>query len=69
MRKGNKLKCLENINNFLGTPLFKKDHIYEVLYVDHEDITTKVCLNHNLWKNEYKTFDLEWVNKKFTIIS
>ena len=65
MKKGDKLKCLEDIPNFLGMSLFKKDHIYEVLYVDHEDTTIKVCLNHNLYANEYETFDLSWVNKKF----
>jgi hypothetical protein len=65
MRKGDKLKCLEDIPSFLGMPLFEKDKIYEVLYVDHEDTTIKVCLNHNLYANEYETFDLNWVNKKF----
>ena len=65
MRKGDKLKCLEDIPNVLGMPLFEKDKIYEVLYVDHEDTTIQVCLNHNLYANEYETFDLNWVNKKF----
>ena len=65
MRKGDKLKCLEDIPNVLGMPLFEKDKIYEVLYVDHENTTIQVCLNHNLYANEYETFDLEWVNKRF----
>jgi hypothetical protein len=68
MRKGDKLKCLEDINNALGMPLFKKDHIYEVLYVDNEYTTIQVCLNHILYANEYQTFDLYWVNEKFTKI-
>ncbi len=68
MRKGDKLKCLEDIPNALGMPLFKKDHIYEVLYVDNEDTTIQVCLNHILYANEYQTFDLYWVNEKFTKI-
>lgn len=68
MRKGDKLKCLEDIPNALGMPLFKKDHIYEVLYIDHEDLTIQVCLNHILYANEYQTFDLYWVQEKFKII-
>ena len=67
MRKGDKLKCLEDIPN-VGMPLFEKDKIYEVLYVDNEDTTIQVCLNHNLYANEYKTFELTWVNRKFTKI-
>lgn len=69
MKKGDKLKCLEDIPNFLGMSLFKKDHIYEVLYVDNEDATIKICLNHVSYTNEYKTFDLQWVNEKFIKIN
>lgn len=65
MKKGFKLKCKEDINNVLGIPLFKKDEIYEVLYVDHESTEVLVCLNHVLYTNEYNSFPLEWVNKKF----
>ena len=66
MRKGDKLKCKENINNLFGKPLFKKDEIYEVLYVDHEHTTIQVCLNHNLYTSDYESFDISWVNEKFT---
>lgn len=69
MKKGDKLKCLEDIPNFLGMSLFKKDHIYEVLYVDNEDTTIQICLNHVSYTNEYKTFDLQWVNEKFIKIN
>lgn len=68
MKKGFKLRCKEDINNFLGDTLFKKDEIYEVLYVDNESVEILVCLNHILYANEYNSFPLEWVNKKFDIV-
>jgi|688.fasta_scaffold97633_3 hypothetical protein len=67
MKKGDKLICLENINNPFNKPLFKKDGIYEVLYVDNEGVTPTVCINHILYANEYSDFDLEWVLKNFKI--
>jgi hypothetical protein len=66
MRKGDKLKCKEDINDLFGLPLFEKDRIYEVLYIDNESTTIQVCLNHNLNSNEYKSFDIVWINEKFT---
>jgi len=65
MKKGFKLRCKKDINNMIDTPLFRKDEIYEVLYVDHESTEVRVCLNHILYANEYKSFPLEWVNKNF----
>ena len=65
MKKGEKLKCLYTIDNLFGEPLFKKDHIYDILYVDHESREVLVCLNHILYSNEYNSFKLEWVNKNF----
>jgi hypothetical protein len=65
MKKGFKLKCKEDINNMLGMPLFEKDKIYEVLYVNHESTEVLVCLNHILYANEYNSWSLEWVNKNF----
>ena len=67
MKKGDKLICLENINNTFNKPLFKKDGIYEVLYVDNESVAPTVCINHILYANEYSDFDLEWVLKNFKI--
>jgi hypothetical protein len=67
MRKGDKLICLEDIPNTLGMPLFKKDEVYEVLYVDNEKTEILVCLNHILYANEYNQFPLEWVLKKFKL--
>lgn len=69
MKKGDKLKCLENVNNLFGMPLFEKGKVYEVLYINNEDVKVMVCLNHNLYANEYNHFDLEWVNKKFKLMS
>lgn len=68
MKKGFKLKCNEDINNLLGDLLFKKDEVYEVLYVNHESTEVLVCLNHILYANEYNLWPLEWVNKKFKIV-
>jgi hypothetical protein len=68
MKKGFKLKCNEDINNLLGSPLFKKDEVYEVLYINNESTEILVCLNHILYANEYNSFSLEWVNKKFKIV-
>jgi len=68
MKKGFKLKCNEDINNLFGDPLFKKDEVYEVLYVNNESTEILVCLNHILYANEYNLWQLDWVNKKFKIV-
>ena len=65
MKRGDKLKCLETVDNLLGMPLFKKGEVYEVLYINNEDVKVMVCLNHTLYANEYNQFSLEWVNQKF----
>ena len=69
MKKGDKLKCLETIENLLGMALFEKGKIYEVLYINNEDIKVMVCLNHTLYSNEYNQFPLEWINEKFKLMS
>ena len=65
MRQGDKLRCLKTLNNVFGQPLFLKNEIYEVLYVDQEDVKIYVTLNHILYANEYQPYDLEWINKHF----
>ena len=65
MRKGDKLKCLKHISNLLGQPLFVKGEIYEVLFVNNEDVSILVCLNHILYANEYNYYTLEWVKDNF----
>jgi hypothetical protein len=67
MKKSDKLICLSDISNSLHQPLFKKDEVYEVLYVDNEGVIPIVCINHILYANEYSDFDLEWVLKNFKI--
>ena len=69
MKKGDKLKCLVTVDNLLGMPLFKKGEVYEVLYVNNEDVRVMVCLNHTLYANEYNQFPLEWVNEKFKLVN
>lgn len=68
MKKGDKLKCLKTVDNLLGMPLFKKGEVYEVLYINNEDVKVMVCLNHTLYANEYNQFPLEWVNEKFKVV-
>lgn len=68
MKKGDKLKCLKTVDNLLGMPLFKKGEVYEVLYMNNEDVKVMVCLNHTLYANEYNSFPLDWVNEKFKLI-
>ena len=60
--------CRESVDNMLGMPLFKKGEVYEVLYVDNESDEVLVCLNHILYANEYNSWPIEWVNKKFKIV-
>jgi hypothetical protein len=61
MKKGDKLVCLETINNGLGNPLFIMGKTYTILSVDDNE----VFLDHILYANEYNSFPIEWVNKKF----
>jgi len=61
--KGDKLKCLKQINNLLEKPLFLKDNIYDVLDVDDRTIT----LNHILYGNEYGEFDIDFIKENFEI--
>ena len=67
MRKGNKLICLNNIDNLLGQPLFIKDDVYDILYVDNEDVQIMICLNHILYANEYNKFSLEFIKSNFSL--
>lgn len=65
MRTGDKLICLNNINNVFGKPLFIKGEEYTILSIDNEAVTKTICLNHILYSNEYSDFDLEWIRKNF----
>ena len=68
MRQGDKLICVKAVNNIMGHPLFEKGVEYEVLYVDNEETEVMVCINHNLYANEYQSFPLEWVVENFNKI-
>lgn len=65
MNKGDKLVCLNTINNLFGQHLFEEGKVYEVLFVDNEDVKVRVTLNHNLYSNEYTDWELEWILKNF----
>jgi hypothetical protein len=53
MRKGDLFMCLVDIKGDLSEILFKKDCVYQVLYVNNETFETKVCLS-NMKKTELK---------------
>ncbi len=65
MKQGDKLRCLKTIRNPFGQPLFLKGKIYDVLFVDTENVKTYVTLNHILYANEYMPFEIEWVAQNF----
>lgn len=65
IKKGDKFLCTEDVNNVIGLPLFKKGEVYEVLYVDNEQVKTFITLNHTLYANEYVEWELEWIVKRF----
>lgn len=65
MKKGDKLICLNTIKNVLGLPLFKEGEIYEILYIDSDEIT----LNHVLYANEFLPYSVDWVLKNFKKIN
>lgn len=67
MKKGDKLICTKSVNNVLGWTLFEKGKEYEVLYIDNEKVKVYVTLNHNLYGNEYNTWELEWVYEHFKV--
>jgi len=68
MKQGDKLRCLRTINNVYGQPLFLKNEIYDVLYVDTENVKVYVTLSHILYANEYVQYEIEWVGKNFKSI-
>lgn len=65
IRKGDKFRCTEDVNNVFGMPLFKKGEVYEILWVDNEQVKVLVALNHILYGNEYSEWELDWVLEKF----
>ncbi len=65
IRQGDKFLCTEDVNNFLGWPLFKKGEVYNVLYVENEKAQTYLVLDHILYGNEYMEYELDWILKNF----
>ena len=68
MKRGDKVKCLRTIKNFLGWVLFEKGETYTVLNVDNENIHVEVTLDHILYANEYMEYELDWVLKNFKLL-
>ncbi len=62
LQNGNKLICVNTIKNVLEQTLFKEGEIYNVLYIDGDDI----ILDHNLYGNEYVDFfSKQFIEKNF----
>lgn len=55
MKIGDKLHCLETLNNLFGAPLFIKGQDYEILHITETGIT----LEHILYGNEFIEFDFD----------
>ena len=68
MKKGDKVKCLKTIKNFLGWVLFEKDKTYTVLSADNESVHIMITLDHILYANEYMSYELDWVLKNFKVL-
>jgi|LakMenEpi03Aug12_release.lakeMendotaPanAssembly.Ray.scaffolds.fasta_scaffold2682062_2 hypothetical protein len=68
LRKGDKFICNKTINNILGLPLFEEGKVYDVLYVDNEQVEIMVVLNHNLYANEYMEYPIDWIKNNFKFV-
>lgn len=61
LKKGDKLMCIYTINNIMDMPLFEEGKTYEILDIQDDE----VCLNHNLYANEYGYFYIDFVQRNF----
>jgi hypothetical protein len=68
LRKGDKFICNKTINNILGLPLFEEGKVYDVLYVNNEQVEIMVVLNHNLYANEYMEYPIDWIKNNFKFV-
>lgn len=67
MNVGDKLICINQINNGWGWPLFDKGKEYEVLDIDYDELgeIISATLNHNLYGNEYVERKFDFIKKNF----
>lgn len=67
MNVGDKLICINQINNGWGWPLFDKGKEYEVFHIDYDELGNimSVILNHNLYGSEYMERKFDFIKKNF----
>lgn len=67
MEIGDKLICINQINNGWGWSLFDKGKEYEVLDIDYNEFgkIISATLNHNLYGNQYIESKFDFIKKNF----
>jgi len=60
-KKGDKLLCIKKIYNLFDQPLFIKNKIYTILYIDNNYL----IMDHILYGSEYGGFDIDYVHENF----
>jgi hypothetical protein len=67
MNVGDKLICINQINNGWGWQLFDEGKEYQILYVDYDEFgkIITVTLNHTLYGSEFFEHKLDFVKKNF----
>lgn len=62
---GDKLVCLDNINNFMGNILYKKGETYNVICVFNDEGDIFITLDHTLIGNEYGDLPEQFIKGSF----
>lgn len=67
MNVGDKLICINQINNGWGWPLFDKGKEYQILDIDYDELSNIISatLNHTLYGNEYVEHKLDFIKNNF----
>ena len=67
MNVGDKLICINQINNVLGWPLFDKGKEYQILDIDYDELgkIMSATLNHTLYSSEYIEHKLDFIKNNF----
>ena len=67
MNVGDKLICINQINNGWGWSLFDEGKEYQILDIDYDECgkIMSATLNHNLYGSEYIERKLDFIKKNF----
>ena len=68
MKVGDKLYCIETVENLIGYPLFIEGNIYKILDILNDGEEDYITLNHILYANEYSEYSMKFVKKYFITI-